>query len=273
MSATTVAAPPGGRRPPAAAPAPARAGGDRRRDEPRRDELQDVLEDDDVLVDPRPDDLPARVRPRPRARSWSRSRGWSTSQFVGTGMVATAILFSSVVLGDVRRLHQAPLPAHVRRDPRRAGRRRGARDRRGRVARNARRHLRDGAAARDDAVRARPVVGDAARAVHRRADRRSGSPGSACSRRPRCQQDRQLQLHPERADHAAVPRLRHVLPDRGAAAGGRRSRRTSTRSTTASSWSGTRCSGSRRAICSTCWCWSRSPSSHGGWRSGGWRSA
>src|SRR4029450_2623010 len=37
------------------------------------------------------------------------------------------------VPGDVRNLRQVPVPAHVRRDPRRSGGHRGARDRRGAV--------------------------------------------------------------------------------------------------------------------------------------------
>ena len=47
-------------------------------------------------------------------------------QFVGTGMVATAVIFSSALPGDVRHLRQAPLPEHLRSDPRRPGRRRRA---------------------------------------------------------------------------------------------------------------------------------------------------
>ena len=43
------------------------------------------------------------------------------------------------VPGDVRDVRQVPVPAHVRRDPRRAGRHRGARHRRGAVDRDARR--------------------------------------------------------------------------------------------------------------------------------------
>ena len=52
------------------------------------------------------------------------------------------------VPGDVRDVRQVQVPAHLRRDPRRAGRHRGARDRRGAVDRRPRRRLRLHAAAR-----------------------------------------------------------------------------------------------------------------------------
>ena len=78
------------------------------------------------------------------------------------------------VPGDVRDVRQVPVPAHLRRDPRRAGRHRGARLRRGALDRDARRRLRLRADARRDAVRARPVVGDAARAADR-LDRRASA--------------------------------------------------------------------------------------------------
>ena len=91
---------------------------------------------------------------------WSRRvGGYDYVEFVGTGTVATAVLFSSAfpaMFGDVR---QAPVPAHLRRDPRRAGRHRGAGDRRGALDRDARRRLRLRAAARGDRVRPRPAPG------------------------------------------------------------------------------------------------------------------
>ena len=55
--------------------------------------------------------------------------------------------------------------------------------------------------------------------------------------------DRQLQLRDQHADHADVPRRRHVLPDRAACPSGRRSPPGSTRSTTASSSSAAPCFG------------------------------
>ena len=88
--------------------------------------------------------------------------GYDYVQFVGTGTVATAVLFSSIFPGDVRDVRQVPVPAHLRRDPRGAGRHRGARHRRGAVAGDARGCLRLHAAARRDVLRARPELGDAA---------------------------------------------------------------------------------------------------------------
>ena len=55
----------------------------------------------------------------------------------------------------------------------------------------------------------------------------------------RTELDRELQLRDQRGDHAAVPGRRHVLPDRPAAGLGAGARPSSTRSTTASSWSAT----------------------------------
>ena len=67
---------------------------------------------------------------------WSRTvAGYDYVDFVGTGTVATAVLFSSRLPGDVRDVRQVQVPAHLRRDPRRAGRHRGARHRRGAVDR------------------------------------------------------------------------------------------------------------------------------------------
>ena len=59
------------------------------------------------------------------------------------------------------------------------------------------------------------------------------------------QVDRELQLRRQRRADAALPRRRHVLPDQQPAAAGRSSSRTSTRSTTASSSSATRRSASQ----------------------------
>src|SRR6266516_4009956 len=61
----------------------------------------------------------------------SRIGGYDYVDFVGTGTVATAVLFSSAFPGHVRDVRQVPVPAHIRRDPRGARRHGGARDRRG----------------------------------------------------------------------------------------------------------------------------------------------
>ena len=63
----------------------------------------------------------------------SRVAGYRYIDFVGTGIVATTVLFSGAFPRDVRDLHQVLVPAHLRRDPGRAGRHRGARHRRGAV--------------------------------------------------------------------------------------------------------------------------------------------
>ena len=120
--------------------------------------------------------------------------------------------------GDVRHLRQAPLPAHLRRDPRRPGRRRGAGHRGGAVDRAARRVLRLLSAAGLVLLRPRPDLGDAAGAVlllhHgarlrlvRNRGRRHGG------------EDRPVQLRDHARDHAAVPGRRHLLPDRPAPRG------------------------------------------------------
>ena len=79
-----------------------------------------------------------RLRARPRRDDRRPVDGLEYVEFVGTGMVATAVIFSSALPGDVRHLRQGALPAHLRRDPRRARRRRGARDRRDALDRAAR---------------------------------------------------------------------------------------------------------------------------------------
>ena len=61
--------------------------------------------------------------------------GYDYVDYVGTGTVATAVLFSQRLPGHVRDVRQVQVPAHLRRDPRRAGGHRGARHRRGAVDR------------------------------------------------------------------------------------------------------------------------------------------
>jgi hypothetical protein len=73
--------------------------------------------------------------------------------------------------GDVRDIRQVPVPAHVRRDSRGACRYGGARHRGSAVDGHARRRVRLCPDARRDGVRARPVVGHAPRALHRRGGR------------------------------------------------------------------------------------------------------
>ena len=154
----------------------------------------------------------------------------------------------------VRDVRQVQVPAHLRRDPRRAGRHRGAGHRRGAVDRDPRRHLRLCADARRDGLRARPELGDAARPVHRL--HRRLRLGQLRHRRRRADElDRQLQLRDQRRADAAVPGGRHVLPDRRPARVGAGRWRSSTRSTTASSSSATRSSASRAGPT-----WSTSPS-------------
>ena len=80
------------------------------------------------------------------------------------------------VAGDVRHVREGALPAHLRRDPRGARRRGGARDGRDALDRPALGLLRLLPAARVDALRARPGAGDAARARSSASSPRSASP-------------------------------------------------------------------------------------------------
>ena len=97
---------------------------------------------------------------------------------------------SAALPGDVLDVRQVPVPAHLRRDPRRAGRHRGAGDRRGAVDRRAHRRLRLRADARGDGLRPEPELGDAARA--RSSPRWPASAGraSASSSPPRSKRSR-----------------------------------------------------------------------------------
>ena len=98
MSAAARAHPaaPRGRRAGVGPPGTGGAGG---RDEPRRGDLRALLEGDDVLLDRAADDLPAGVRPRASARSCRTSAHVKYVEYVATGVVATAVLFSSAFPG------------------------------------------------------------------------------------------------------------------------------------------------------------------------------
>ena len=176
----------------------------------------------------------------------SKVAGYDYIDFVGTGIVATTVLFSRRLPGDVLDVRQVPVPAHLRRDPRRAGRHRGARDRRGAV----------------DRARA-PASTAACRCSSRsvfglRPQRRAccscrsiaalAGFGWACVRdlhRRQGEVDRELLLLAERAADADVPGRRDVLPARPAAAVGAGRSATSTRCSTACSSSATRSSASQ----------------------------
>ena len=160
-------------RPRGRAARPARAPGAHGRARPRDRQLLVLLALEHVLLDGRADDLPARVRLRLRlARQHDRRLRLRRVRRHRHRRDGGAVL--ERLPGDVRDVRQVPVPAHVRRDPRGAGRHRGARHGRGALDRDAGRRLRLRADARRDVLRARPVVGDAARAVHR-----AGSPASA----------------------------------------------------------------------------------------------
>ena len=86
-------------RPGRTARGPPRAGRDRRRDESRRDAVRALLARDDVLVGRAADDLPAGVRGRRRRRSSPRIGHVCYLDYIATGVVATAVLFSSAFPG------------------------------------------------------------------------------------------------------------------------------------------------------------------------------
>ena len=149
------------------------------------DQLLVVLALDDVLLDGRADDLPARVRLRLRLAGLARSTGYDYVEFVGTGTVATAVLFSSVfpamfgtfVKYQFQRTYDAILAAPVDTEELVTGEALWIAARAGVV------RLR--AAARGDGLRARPELGHAHRAVHRlprpaSAGRASGSSSPRC---------------------------------------------------------------------------------------------
>ncbi len=83
-------------RPPDPPPGPGRAG---RGDVPRRRALPALLEGDDLLFDRAADDLPAGLRARVRFAAAQRRATCATCEYVATGVVATAVLFSSAFPG------------------------------------------------------------------------------------------------------------------------------------------------------------------------------
>ena len=178
--------------PPPPGPAPPRPPRARRapgRDGARDRQLLVVLALVDVLVDRRPDDLPAGLRLRLRlAGQPGRRLRLHRLRRHRHRRHDRAVLRR--VPGDVLDLRQVRVPAHLRRDPRRAGRHRGARHRRGAVDRRAHRRLRLRADARGDGLRPRPELGDAARPADRRAGRLRLGVRSASSSPPRPRRSR-----------------------------------------------------------------------------------
>ncbi len=158
--------------------------------------------------------------------------GYDYVEFVGTGTVATAVLFSSVfpamfgtfVKYQFQRTYDAILAAPVDTEELVTGEALW-------IA------MRAGVYGNAPMLVAMlfgldPSLGHAARAVHRF----TAGYGWALLRhldRRVPEVDRELQLRDERGDHAAVPRRRHVLPDHRAARVGAGRWPSSTRSTTA----------------------------------------
>ena len=137
-----------------------------RRPRARDRQLLVVLALDHLLVDRRADDLLSRVRLRVRlARGDDRRPPDARFHRHGDGCDRGALL--GCRSRHVRDVRQVPVPAHLRRDPRGAGRYGGARHRRGALDRDTSRPLRLRAAHRRHTVRARSVVGDAVRAGDR----------------------------------------------------------------------------------------------------------
>ena len=189
-----------------------RAAGDHRRPRPRDRQLLVVLARRDVLVDGRADDLPARVRLRLRlARQHDQRVQLRRVRRHGDGGDGRPLLVG--LRGDVRDVRQVPVPAHVRRDSRGAGRHGGAGHRRVDLDCRARRRLRLRADGGCDLLRARPELGNADRPVHQLPDRARVGELRDHDRRLR-EGDRELQLHRQRGADAALPARRHVLSAR-----------------------------------------------------------
>ena len=212
----------------------------------------------DVLQRARADRLPARVRARPRRddRRPGRRPRLRRVRRHRDGRDGGDLLERAA--GDVRHVRQAPLPEHLRRDPRRAGRRRGAGHRGDALDRDPRR--RSTAASR--------CWSRCCSASTRRLGMllvpffcfvtALGFAGFGIAVAATRRQDRPVQLRDDAGRHAAVPGRRHLLPDRRAARGRPGRPRSSTRSTSSSSWSATPASASRRPTCSASRRWSSS---------------
>ncbi len=164
------------------------------------------------------DHLPARIRPRPRRDDRQRRR---RSLLCGVRRHGNGRHRGDLLRrlpGDVRHLRQAPFPAHLRRDPRGARRRRGAGHRGDPLDLPARRRLRLLPADRLLRLWPRSDPGDAAGAVFRVHHR-----NRFCRVRHRGRghggEDRPVQLRDHGSDHPALPRGGHLLPDRPAAPG------------------------------------------------------
>ena len=109
-------------------------------------------------------------------------------QYVGDGRRRDSRALLVGLSRHVQHVRALAVPAHLRRDARRAGGRRGADHRGGAVDLDPRRRLRHGAAARRHRLRAAAGAGHAARPVHRlssraSASRRSASPSPRSRRR------------------------------------------------------------------------------------------
>ena len=167
-------------------------------------------------------------------------------QFVGTGMVATAVIFSSAlpamfgtfVKHRFQNTYEAILAAPV--DVEELVTRRDALDR------APRRRLRLLPAARHLRLRPRPGLGHAAGAAlllrHRARLRRLRDRDGGDRR-----QDRPVQLRDRALHHPALPRRRHLLPDLRPARRASSWSPRSTRSTSWSNWSAAAPSASRRS--------------------------
>ncbi len=196
--------------------------------------------------------------------------GYDYIDFVGTGIVATTVLFSGAfpamygtfVKYQFQHTYDAILAAPVDTEELVTGEALWIAARTG--------DLRLRADARGRRVRPRAELRHAAGAADRRARRLRLGDVRDLHRGAR-EVDRELLLLAERAADADVPRGRHVLPARRPADLGAGARHTSTRSTTASSWCGMPCSASRAGRTSaTSRSWSASRSSRGGSRSASW---
>ena len=179
---------------------------------PRGHQLLLLLALGDVLVDGRADDLPARVRLRVRVAR-ATVGGYEYVEFVGTGTVATAVLFSSAfpamfgtfVKYQFQRTYDAILAAPVDTEELVTAEALWIATRAGVYG-----CVPD---ARGDGLRARPELGHARRAVHRFDRRLRLGVLRHLGRRLR-EVDRELQLRRQRRADAALPRRRHVLPAR-----------------------------------------------------------